>query len=258
MSAGTILCVNAGSSSLKAALYTSDEDGCGGGLGLLGRANVAVAGGGYDAALDGVLSGFAEPGLPAPTAVGHRVVHGGPSYAGPVVIDSDVLDDLRSLVPFAPLHQPASIAGIEVLAARCPGVPQVACFDTAFHRRMPEVAQRLPLPDDLWQAGVRRYGFHGLSYEHVVASLGADIGARAVVAHLGSGSSMAAIRDGLPVDTTMGLTPTGGLVMSTRSGDLDPGVTVYLLRERGLGPDELEALLDRGSGMPPFPARPGT
>ena len=246
MSAGTILCVNAGSSSLKAALYSCDYDG---GLEQLGRANVAVAGGGYDTALEGVLAGFAGQGLPAPTAVGHRVVHGGPSHVGPVVIHSGVLDELQQLVPFAPLHLPASIAGIEAMAARCPGVRQVACFDTAFHRRMPEAAQRLPLPDDLWRSGVRRYGFHGLSYEHVVASLGGELGERAVVAHLGSGSSMAAIRDGLSVDTTMGLTPTGGLVMSTRSGDLDPGVAVYLLRERGLGADELEALLDRGSGM---------
>ncbi len=248
MSAGAILCVNAGSSSLKAALY-GYGGGAGHGVELLARANQPVAGGTHDTALDDVMAGFAEQGLPVPTAVGHRVVHGGPSYAAPVVIDPGVLVELQALVPFAPLHLPASIAGIEALVVRCPGVPQVACFDTAFHRRMPEAAQRLPLPEDLWAAGVRRYGFHGLSYEHVVASLGDELGERAVVAHLGSGSSMAAIRDGLPVDTTMGLTPTGGLVMSTRAGDLDPGVAVYLLRERGLGADELEALFDRGSGM---------
>ncbi|MEA2844665.1 MAG: acetate kinase [Actinomycetota bacterium] len=245
VSPGTILCVNAGSSSLKAALYSFDDDG----LGLLTRTNEPVAGGRYDSALEDVLAGFADRGLPTPTAVGHRVVHGGPLYTGPVLIDSDVLDELSELVRLAPLHLPASIAGIEALAARCPGVPQVACFDTAFHRRMPEVAQRLPLSEDLWRIGVRRYGFHGLSYEHVVASLGPVLGARAVVAHLGSGSSMAAIRDGVSVDTTMGLTPTGGLVMSTRAGDLDPGVAVYLLREGGYDAGGLEALLDRGSGL---------
>ena len=239
-----VLCVNSGSSSLKTALFevdgTTEHD--------LGRAAQPVDAGDYRAALDAALATFGERNLPVPAAAGHRVVHGGPHHAEPVLINDAVLAELRDLVPFAPLHIPAAISGIEAIGARW-DIPQVACFDTAFHHDMPALAQRLPLPDALVDAGVRRYGFHGLSYEYVVGEVGvAELG-RGVIAHLGNGASMVAVRDGRSVDTTMGFTPAGGLVMSTRSGDLDPGVPVYLLRERGYDADRLERLVDRESGL---------
>jgi acetate kinase len=142
---------------------------------------------------------------------------------------------------------PACIAGIEAIAARHPGMPQVVCFDTAFHATLPEVARRLPLPDRF--NAVRRYGFHGLSYEYVMSTLGVEPPPRIVIAHLGNGASLVAVKDGRAIDTTMGLTPTGGILMGTRSGDLDPGVLVYLARSNGLGPDALEHLVDRESGL---------
>jgi acetate kinase len=239
-----VLCVNSGSSSLKTALFevdaTMERD--------LGRASHPVDGGDYRAALDAALAVFDGQGLPAPGAAGHRFVHGGPHHAKPVLVDDSVLTELRELVPFAPLHIPAAISGIEAIGARW-DIPQVACFDTAFHHDMPALAQRLPLPDALADAGVRRYGFHGLSYEYVVGAVGAAELGRGVIAHLGNGASMVAVRDGRSVDTTMGLTPAGGLVMSTRSGDLDPGVPLYLLRERGYDADRLEQLVDREAGL---------
>jgi acetate kinase len=239
-----VLGVNSGSSSLKTALFevdgTTEHE--------LGRASQPVEAGDYRAALDGALGVFDERGLPAPTAAGHRVVHGGPSHAAPVLVDERVLTELRAVAQFAPLHVPAAISGIEAVGARW-DIPQVACFDTAFHHDMPPVAQRLPLPDALTDAGLRRYGFHGLSYEYVVGAVGAAELGRAVIAHLGNGASMVAVRDGRSVDTTMGLTPAGGLVMSTRTGDLDPGVPVYLLREQGYDADRLEQLVDRESGL---------
>jgi acetate kinase len=239
-----VLCVNSGSSSLKTALFevdgTTEHE--------LGRAAQPVEAGDYRAALDAALGVFDERGLPAPAAAGHRVVHGGPNHADPVLVDERVLAELRAAVPFAPLHIPAAISGIEAVGARW-DIPQVACFDTAFHHDMPPLAQRLPLPDALTDAGLRRYGFHGLSYEYVVSAVGAAELGRAVIAHLGNGASMVAVRDGRSVDTTMGFTPAGGLVMSTRSGDLDPGVPVYLLREQGYDADRLERLVDRESGL---------
>jgi acetate kinase len=137
---------------------------------------------------------------------------------------------------------------IEAVASHFPDLPQVACFDTAFHNRMPEVAQRFALPQKLWEQGIRRYGFHGLSYEYVVSKLGQELGRRAIIAHLGNGASMVALRDGVSVDTSMGLTPTGGFIMGTRSGDLDPGVLIYLLKE-GYSADELEELVDHKAGL---------
>ncbi len=239
-----VLCVNSGSSSLKSALFevdhTSERE--------LARASQAVDGGDYVRALQAAISSFENHSLPRPGAAGHRVVHGGPRHAEPTIVDDRVLAELRELVAFAPLHMPAAIAGIEAVAARW-DIPQVACFDTAFHHRMPVIAQRLPLPDSLWDDGVRRYGFHGLSYEYVVDTLGPDELGRAVIAHLGNGASMAAVHDGRSLDTTMAFTPAGGLVMSTRPGDLDPGVAVYLLREKGYDADRLEELIDRKSGL---------
>ena len=188
-------------------------------------------------------------GFPPPEAVGHRVVHGGPEHTAPERVEAPLLAELRRLVPFAPLHLPSAIQGIEAVAARFPGLPQVACFDTAFHRRMPEVAQRFPLARDLWHEGVRRYGFHGLSYEYIVATLGAAAQGRLVIAHLGNGASLAAVLNGQPLDTTMGFTPTGGVMMGTRSGDLDPGVLIHLMHAKGYNADQLDELVNHQAGL---------
>jgi acetate kinase len=239
-----VLCVNTGSSSLKTALFEVD----GSAERELARVAQPVQSGDYTAALEAAVALFHERGLPAPGAAGHRVVHGGPRHAEPVVVDGNLLAELREVAAFAPLHMPASIAGIEAIRSRW-DIPQVACFDTGFHHRMPELAQRLPLPDNLWDEGVRRYGFHGLSYEYVVGALGPAQLGRAVIAHLGNGASMAAVHDGRSLDTTMGLTPAGGLIMSTRPGDLDPGIAVYLVRDKGYDADRLEQLIDRQSGL---------
>jgi len=245
---GAILAVNAGSSSLKVTLLDAE-------LRPLGRAaveRIGLPGGGapdHRVALARALEALGEHGRSRPAAAGHRVVHGGARHAAPEVVDEALLAELRELARFAPLHMPGQIAVIEALAELHPGLVQVVCFDTAFHRRIPERAQRFPLPEDVWEAGVRRYGFHGLSYEYVLAALGTPAPGRAVIAHLGNGASMAAVRDGRAVDTTMGFTPLGGLIMGTRPGDLDPGVLVHLARERGLGPGALEALLTRESGL---------
>jgi acetate kinase len=234
------LSINTGSSSLKAAL--GDD------TGVAQRLDIHLDG--PDAlapALDGVIDELVGD-APGPAVVGHRVVHGGADFAGPTLITDSVLDQLRALTPYAPLHQPAAIETIERLRTRLPDVPQVACFDTAFHRRLPESAQRLPLPERYWTAGLRRYGFHGLSFEYIVGELGDRLGARAVIAHLGGGSSLAVLRDGAPVDTTMSLTPGGGLIMATRSGDLDPGVVLELLRLEG-DAARVGEILERESGL---------
>ncbi len=261
------LALNGGSSSLKLALYETSAAGeslvASGQVADIGPAarlevSRADSGGGVErraavadvlAALEVALDALVEIGSPVPEAVGHRVVHGGADLVAPAVVDDRVLGALRELVPFAPLHLPTEIAVIDAVAARWPGIRQVACFDTAFHRRMPEAAQRYPLPDDLWRDGVRRYGFHGLSYEYVVDELGQRATGRVVVAHLGSGASLAAIGDRAPVDTTMGFTPTGGIPMGTRSGDLDPGVLIHLLRRGDLGADDLDRLVNRDAGL---------
>jgi acetate kinase len=152
-------------------------------------------------------------------------------------------------VPLAPLHLPGELELIEAAQVHCPDLPQVACFDTAFHRAMPELAQRVPLPYAFWNEGVRRYGFHGLSYEYVLGVLGSGSRERAVIAHLGNGASLVALRDGRPMDTTMGLTPIGGVVMGTRSGDLDPGVLLYLMKQSGYDASRLEQLVAEESGL---------
>jgi acetate kinase len=188
-------------------------------------------------------------GFPAPTAAGHRFVHGGPRQHEPRRIDEELLAELRAAIPFAPLHMPAELLGLEAVSARRAELPQVACFDTHFHWDMPEIARRLPIPRQLHDAGVRRYGFHGLSYESVVSELGAQALGRAVIAHLGNGASMAAVRGGRSMDTTMGMTPAGGFMMGTRTGDLDPGVAVHLLDAHGLDARKLEQLVDRRSGL---------
>lgn len=180
--------------------------------------------------------------------VGHRVVHGG-SHVRPEPVTAELLAALRMLIPLAPLHLPAALTGVEAIGRRLPDVPQVACFDTAFHSGLPEVAATLPLPRSLRALGIRRYGFHGLSCESIVGALGEHAQGKIVVAHLGNGASLTAMLDGRSVDTTMGFTPTGGVMMGTRSGDIDPGVLLYLMRERGLDAAALEHLLNREAGL---------
>lgn len=188
-----------------------------------------------------------------PIAVGHRVVHGGTAYAQPVLLDPSVLAALEALVPLAPLHQPHNLAAIRAISDKLPGLPQVACFDTAFHRGHPQVADLFALPWELYEAGVRRYGFHGLSYEHIAHVLPAvapEIAAgRVIVAHLGAGSSLCALRAGRSVESTMGFTALDGLPMGTRTGSLDPGVVLYLLQARGMAATEIASLLYNRSGL---------
>ncbi len=181
-------------------------------------------------------------------AAGHRIVHGGRYFLEPHRVDANVIRRLRELAAFAPLHVPRQIALMEAVWQHYPDLPQVACFDTSFHAGMPEIARRFALPRDLWDQGLMRYGFHGLSYEYVVSSLGRELGSRTIIAHLGNGASMVALRDGQPVDTSMGLTPTGGFMMGTRSGDLDPGVLLYLLRS-GWTAEKLSEVVDHQSGL---------
>jgi acetate kinase len=187
------------------------------------------------------------------TAAGHRVVHGGLAFDAPCLVDEAVLESLQALVPVAPLHQPHNLAGIRALQARHPGLPQVACFDTAFHCKQPDVATRLGIPDELHAQGVRRYGFHGLSYEYVLQRLQtldpALASRRLIVAHLGNGASLCAIDGGRSVDTTMGFSALDGLLMGTRCGTLDPGVVLHLQRELGFDVESVADLLYRRSGL---------
>jgi acetate kinase len=187
--------------------------------------------------------------LRPPDAVGHRMVHGGPNHIAPEIVTDDLISDLKRLIPFAPLHMPGGIEGIEAIASRLAPIHQVACFDTAFHRQMPELAQRLPIPRALYDDGIRRYGFHGISYEYIVQTLGADVPPRLIVAHLGNGASMAAIFGGCALDTTMGFTPAGGFMMGTRSGDLDPGVMLYLLDQKEYDSARLSNMVNHQSGL---------
>jgi acetate kinase len=185
--------------------------------------------------------------------VGHRVVHGGPRFAGPTIITPQVLEELRTLVPLAPLHQPHNLAAIDAVSEQLPGVPQVACFDTSFHRGQPAVAEVVPLPRDICAAGVQRYGFHGLSYEYIASVLPevapeiAD--GRLIVAHLGSGASLCAMSNRKSLDSTLGFTALDGLCMGTRPGALDPGVVLYLFQNLGLSPKDVETILYKKSGL---------
>jgi acetate kinase len=186
-------------------------------------------------------------------AVGHRVVHGGSRFTGPAIVDQETLTQLRELVPLAPLHQPYNLAAIEEVFERLPGVPQVACFDTSFHRGHSAVAALVPLPLELRNAGIQRYGFHGLSYEYI-ASVLPDVApeiasGRVIVAHLGSGASLCALSNGKSVDSTLGFTALDGLCMGTRPGTLDPGVVLHLFQGLGLSAKEVESLLYKKSGL---------
>jgi acetate kinase len=264
---GLILVLNSGSSSLKFGIYrrsASDEEpvltgsaeGIGRGNGTLNirssdgkslaRERIHESQSDALAALAGAIHQHLRT---APVAVGHRVVHGGPNLLTHQLITPKVLDQLRAAVHFAPLHIPQALTLITSAQSIFPSAAQYACFDDAFHQTMPEVASHLPLPQRYFDAGIRRYGFHGLSYESLVRRLGSRLPERAIFAHLGNGASLCALRNGKSIDTTMGLTPTGGIPMGTRSGDLDPGVFLYLLRNEKLGADELEDLLNHQSGL---------
>jgi len=207
-----------------------------------------------DAALDKMFAWMRERGfLSGLAAVGHRLVHGGPHYSDPQRITPAFLTEMEKLVPLDPDHLPAAIRGIRYIAGKFPELAQVACFDTAFHSSLPKVARMYALPRRLYEQGLRRYGFHGLSYEYVMSELRALDGelanGRVIIAHLGSGASMVAVKEGKSMDTSMGFTPLAGLVMSTRSGDVDPGLLLYLLEIEKMSAKKLDALLNKESGL---------
>ncbi|TVQ85715.1 MAG: acetate/propionate family kinase [Chromatiaceae bacterium] len=271
-----ILTLNAGSSSIKFALYSvADGDlvltakgqveGIGTAPRFLAKAadgtrlaesywEPVEAGFGHARALRQIWHWLVETAADERIiAVGHRVAHGGERYADPVLIDPKVTEDLAALIPLVPLHQPNNLAAIRAVATDLPDLPQVACFDTGFHRGRPLVSEQFALPRALLDRGLKRYGFHGLSYEFIVAQLrelAPDLATgRVVVAHLGSGCSMSALRDGRSIETTMSFSALDGLPMGTRCGTLDPGVLLYLMREDGLGVNDLERLLYQESGL---------
>jgi acetate kinase len=192
---------------------------------------------------------LAESGMPAPAAIGHRIVHGGPKLRQHCVIDDSVLQQLETATAFAPLHIPSGLSVIRFAQEHFSGLPQVACFDTTFHINLAEVARVLPIAKELQSEGIQRYGFHGLSCESIVHQLAAGLPNRLIIAHLGNGASVTAVKGGRSIDTSMGLTPTGGVIMGTRSGDLDPGVLVYLMRAKKFDAAMLEELVDRRSGL---------
>jgi acetate kinase len=270
------LVLNAGSSSIKFCVYGRPQGGAwviasrgqisgigsspklaardGSGAVLSDRELPAAEVRGVRDALD-VLAGWLRErygGSPV-AGVGHRVVHGGAKHAKPCVVTPEMIADLRALVPLAPLHQPHNLGAIEAVAERLPGVPQVACFDTAFHRSQPPVAQLVPLPQEIRAAGVQRYGFHGLSYEYIASVLpevAPEIAEkRVIVAHLGSGASLCAMKARQSVDCSMGFTALEGLCMGTRPGSLDPGVVLHLFQALGMSPAEVESLLYKKSGL---------
>ena len=269
-----ILVLNAGSSSLKFQIFALEPAGLErqikgqiDGIGVHPRFRATDAAG--TALIDERLDVEAIRDLPAATralkvwlqglsgyslrAVGHRVVHGGPVYAAPVRIDEAVLEQLRSFEALAPLHQPSNLASIRLVRELAPDLPQVACFDTAFHRNHPAVADCYAIPAALHEEGVRRYGFHGLSYDYVSQRLGQVapdvVKGRVIVAHLGSGASMCALKAGQSVDSTMGFTALDGLPMGTRPGQLDPGVVLYLIDQKGMTAAAVSSLLYKDSGM---------
>ncbi|HEY5896698.1 MAG TPA: acetate/propionate family kinase [Burkholderiales bacterium] len=249
-----ILVLNCGSSSIKFALFDASRRPLprkplwGGSVDGVGKDKP------YQAALQEVRARVVrQTGGQPPAAIVHRVVHGGAKYAAPVRVDAAVLAELKSYIPLAPLHQPFALQAIELLLAELPEMPQVACFDTAFHRTLPQVEQMLALPHAYWERGVRRYGFHGLSYEYMSVALaerhGAAARGRTIVAHLGSGASLCAMHELRSTATTMGFSALEGLMMGTRCGSLDPGVLLYLMQAEKLGAGELERLLYRESGL---------
>jgi acetate kinase len=260
-----VLTINSGSSSLKFSLFEAESER----LLLHGSVERIGVGGGifhvkgvieerhdfpdHDSALDRLFA-FLRDGAPELEMAGHRIVYGGRDYTRPHKVTPELVSAFRSLIPFAPEHLPHEIKAIEAISRAKPGLPQYCCFDTAFHCARPEIAKQIPIPRDLWSEGVVRYGFHGLSYAYIMQELAREAGeqaarGRVIVAHLGNGASMAAVKDGRPVDTTMGFTPAGGLMMGTRSGDLDPGVLLYLQEEKQHSPREVRDIVNRQSGL---------
>ena len=268
-----IAVINAGSSSIKFAVFNTDA-----GQTLLFRGQIERIGSApklttEDAAGERLIdnewgaseldhrsgtkvilqTAIALLGGQAVEGIGHRVVHGGTNFAAPTRITREVVESLRTLVPLAPLHQPHNLAPIEAIATEAPHIPQVACFDTAFHQTQPSLAQTFALPRELTDSGIRRYGFHGLSYEFVsrkLAKVAPDYAnKRIIIAHLGNGASLCALHEGKSVATTMGFTAVEGLMMGTRCGSIDPGVLIYLMDEKGMDARALEALVYKQSGL---------
>ena len=262
MSALNILALNSGSSSLKFGVYRVDSAGA---EKLFGETLSTVSTADHPDPITRVASVLAASGMPPPDAIGHRIVHGGPALRRHCLIDDAVMQKLQAAAGFAPLHTPAALALIRFTQANFPGIAQVACFDTQFHAGLPDVARVLPIARELLSEGMQRYGFHGLSLESIVRQLGnalphqssvqlpeqssVQLPERLVIAHLGNGASITSVKAGQSIDTSMGLTPTGGVIMGTRSGDLDPGVLAYLMREKKFDAARLEALVDRRSGL---------
>jgi acetate kinase len=265
-----VLAVNSGSSSLKFGLYRTPQGNCDPAVVLAGSASgighpngrleikdadgKAVIDEAYKLSSQGeamreILDAIAKHAGQKPDAVGHRMVHGGPHLREHQIITPDLLRTLEAATQFAPIHIPAALKLLRETEKLLPGIPQYACFDTAFHRTMPECARHFPLPERLYDLGVERFGFHGLSYESMVTRLGPQIPERVVGAHLGSGASLVALRNGVSIDTSMGMTPVGGIPMATRSGDFDPGVVLFLMRTEQLSADALESLLNHDSGL---------
>ena len=235
-----VLCLDSGSSSLKYAIYDMP------GEQLVASAVVEVAGASNQSVAVASIVDQVQRQDKVLDAVGHRVVFGGPDHVSPQRVDDALLASLERLAPFDPVHMPSALAVIRRVAQAAPSLPAVACFDSAFHRVMPAIAKRYPLPKDAGPM-VQRYGYHGLSYEYVVSTL--QPRGRALIAHLGNGASMAATLDGKPIDTSMGFSPIGGMMMGTRPGDLDPGVLLYLLAAGGQTPASLAELLQARSGL---------
>ncbi|HJP84685.1 MAG TPA: acetate/propionate family kinase [Gemmatimonadaceae bacterium] len=242
-----ILVFNVGSSTLKYALFSADDDT------QISRATIDVR---DDADCDGAANKVLDEvdkafGLANVRAIGHRLVHGGRRFRRAVVIDSTVRQSLGELISLAPNHLPLELRAVDTIARRSPHLTQVATFDTAFHSGMPVRARLFGLPRKVADAGVVRYGFHGLSYEYIVTTLqkAGDLPKRTIIAHLGNGASLAAVLDGKSVDTSMGMTPMGGVVMSKRAGDLDPGAVLFMLRALGFSGDDLERAVGKGGGL---------
>jgi acetate kinase len=267
------LTINGGSSSIKFALFAAGDPPqrlLEGGIERIGQPEATlrvkdlkgaddlsrlVAAPDHTAAVGALMDWIVERlGQEALTGIGHRVVHGGPTYSQPQRITPEMIEELSRLSPFDPEHLPEEIMLIEAVRRRFPELPQVACFDTAFHHELPRVARLLPIPRRYEAQGVRRYGFHGLSYEFLMGELANVAGSeaargRVILAHLGNGASLAAMRDGKPVDTSMGFTPVAGVPMSTRSGDLDPGLFLYLARTEGLDAKRFNEMVNLQSGL---------
>ena len=250
-----ILVLNAGSSSIKYQVFDMEEQQVlvGGLIDRIGDTGGEMAS--HHEALERIIQHLQAAGIGGIDAIGHRVVHGGEHFKQPALIDTTVVDTIRAMIPLAPLHNPANLAGIEVAQRLFPGIPQVAVFDTAFHQTMPPVAFRYALPVELYQQHkVRRYGFHGTSHQYVAqqaaAYLQRDLAElNLITLHLGNGCSATAIAGGKSVDTSMGMTPLEGLVMGTRCGDIDPALHFYLQRETGLSANDVERLFNKQSGL---------